>query len=61
MTDKQKERKELSEKIKLGVEIARRKLVETRAANNENLIVGDKDGNFKSVPAKDLLNQIRRS
>lgn len=61
MTDKQKERKELSEKIKLGVEIARRKLVETRAANNENLIVGDKDGNFKSVPAKDLLNQIKRS
>lgn len=61
MTDKQKKHKELSEKIKLGVEIARRRLVEARAANNENLIIGDKDGNFKSVPAKDLLQQIKRS
>lgn len=59
MTDKQKERKELSEKIKLGVEIARRKLVEARAANNENLIVGDKDGNVKSVPARELLNKAK--
>lgn len=60
MTDKQKERKELFEKIKLGVEIARRKLVEERASKNENLIIGDKDGHFKSVPAKDLLNQLNQ-
>ena len=56
MNDKQKERKELSEKIRLGVEIARCKLVEARAANNENLIIGDKNGHFKSVPAKELLS-----
>lgn len=60
MTNKQIERKELSEKIKLGVELARRKLVEARAAANENLIIGDKDGNVKSVPAKDLLNKIQQ-
>lgn len=55
-----KEHKDLSEKIKLGVELAMRKLVETRAANNENLIVGDKDGNIKSIPAKELLNKTKQ-
>jgi hypothetical protein len=49
---------ELSEKVLLGLKEAFRKLVETSAANNEELVVGDKNGNFKSVPAKDLLNSL---
>jgi hypothetical protein len=49
---------ELSEKVLKGLKKAFRKLVETSAANNEELVVGDKYGNFKSVPAKDLLNSL---
>ena len=42
---------DLSEKVLRGLRNALRKLVETSAANNQELVVGDKDGNFKSVPA----------
>jgi hypothetical protein len=49
---------ELSEKVLRGLRKAFRKLVETSAANNEELVVGDKYGNFKSVPAKDLLKNL---
>jgi hypothetical protein len=46
---------EFSSKIIKGVNKALRKLVETSAANDESLIVGDGKGGFKSVPAKELL------
>jgi hypothetical protein len=49
---------ELSEKVLEGLKKAFRKLVETSAASNEELVVGDKNGNFKSVPAKDLLKGL---
>jgi hypothetical protein len=49
---------ELSEKVLKGLKKALRKLFETRAANNQELVVGDKYGNFKSVPAKDLLKNL---
>lgn len=49
---------DLSEKVLRGLRKALRKLVETSAANNQELVVGDKDGNFKSVPAKDLLKDL---
>ncbi|MDR3679707.1 MAG: hypothetical protein P4L41_07060 [Flavipsychrobacter sp.] len=39
--------------------IAIKKLVETSAANNESLIVGDENGNPISVPAKELLNAVK--
>jgi hypothetical protein len=48
----------LSNKIMEGVNKALRELVETSAANNESLVVGDKDGSFKSVPAKELLKTL---
>ena len=47
-----------TEKVMTGVNRAVRKLVETSAANNKNLIVGDKDGNPISVPAKELLKKL---
>ena len=50
---------ELSEKVLEGLRIAFRKLVETSAKNNEELIVRDKDGIIKSVPAKDLLHLVQ--
>jgi len=48
----------LADKVMTGVNKAFRKLVETSAANNKNLIVGDKDGNPISVPAKELLKKL---
>jgi hypothetical protein len=49
---------ELSDKVLRGLTKAFRKLVEASAANNEELVVGDRYGNFKSVPAKDLLKNL---
>jgi hypothetical protein len=37
---------------------ALRKLTEAAAANNESLIVADKNGNPQSVPAKELLKTL---
>jgi len=49
---------ELSNKIMEGVNKALRNLVETSAANNQSLVVGDDHGGFKSVPAKELLKRL---
>lgn len=49
---------ELEAKVLEGMKRANRKLVETAAANNESLIIGDKDGSFKAVPAKELLKTL---
>ena len=49
---------ELADKVLEGINRANRKLVETAAAKNESLVVGDKDGNFGSVPAKELLKTL---
>ena len=49
---------DFAEKILYGVNKALRKLVETSAANNESLVVGDDNGGFKSVPAKELLKTL---
>jgi phage gp16-like protein len=49
---------DLSDKVLRGLKKALRKLVETSAANNRELVIGDKHGNFKSVPAKDLLKDL---
>lgn len=38
-----------------GIKKAVKKLIETSAANDENLIIEDEDGKVKSVPAKKLL------
>jgi hypothetical protein len=49
---------DLSDKVLRGLKKALRKLVETSAANNRELVIWDKHGNFKSVPAKDLLKDL---
>lgn len=49
-----------TEKVMVGLKKALRKLAEEAALNNENLIIGDKDGNVKSIPAKDLLKGISK-
>jgi hypothetical protein len=52
--------KELSEKILEGTRKAFKKLVETSAKNDEELVIRDKDGKIKSVPAKDLLYLVQK-
>ncbi|MCD0488533.1 hypothetical protein LPB86_09840 [Pedobacter sp. MC2016-14] len=47
-----------TEKVMLGLNIALRKMTEEAALNNESLVIGDKDGNVKSVPAKELLKTL---
>lgn len=51
---------ELSERVLLGVKKAVRKLIETNAANDEDMVIADKDGNFKIVPAKELLKGLTK-
>jgi hypothetical protein len=48
---------ELAGKVLGGVRKAVRNLIESSAANNENLIIGDRNGNVKNVPAKELLKR----
>ncbi|HEY8955870.1 hypothetical protein [Chitinophaga sp.] len=59
MNNKEKELLELSAKVMQGMKIAMRKLVESSAAENKTLIVGDKNGNPIEVPAKDLLKTLK--
>lgn len=49
-----KVKEDLSEKMKLGFEKARKKLIAEEKKNNGYLIVSDKDGNIKKIAAKDL-------
>ncbi|WP_205590003.1 hypothetical protein [Mucilaginibacter celer] len=49
---------ELEAKVLEGMRRANLKLVESAAANNESLIIGDKKGGFKAVPAKELLKTL---
>lgn len=50
----------LSEKVLEGMKNGLKKLVETSARNNEELVIRDKDGEIKSVPAKDLLHLVQK-
>jgi hypothetical protein len=58
MEDKKVYTDERFEKILQGIKKARKKLVETSAANNEDLVISDKEGNVKKIPAKDLLRGL---
>jgi hypothetical protein len=49
---------ELGKKILTGLQLSSRKLVESAAANNESLVVGDGNGNPLIVPAKELLKKM---
>ena len=49
---------ELAVKVLDGLNSALRNLAENAAAKDEELIIGDKDGNIRSVPAKELLKTL---
>jgi hypothetical protein len=42
-----------------GLRKATKNLVETKAAKNQNKVIGDKKGNIKIVPAKELLPLVQ--
>lgn len=47
-----------TDKVMVGLKKALRKLAEEAALNNESLVIGDIEGNVKSVPAKELLKTL---
>lgn len=51
------EENKILDKIKAALKIAEREFLEKKAANNETLILSDKDGKIVEVPAKELLNR----
>lgn len=50
---------EFSENLLYGLKKAMRKLVETSAKMDEELVIEDNDGQVKSVPARDLLHLVQ--
>jgi predicted ABC-type ATPase len=60
MEDKSIYLDEMSKKILEGMKKAMKKLVETSAKNDEELVIRDKDGQIRSVPAKDLLHLVQK-
>jgi hypothetical protein len=61
LTSKKIESDNLSTKVLKGVSIALRKMAESAAAKNENLIIADENGQIKSVSAKSLLRKMNKS
>ena len=53
MVFKQK-RKDLSDKIQVALDKGIKKLIAETKATNSYLVVADKDGKVKKIPAKDL-------
>lgn len=51
---------ELTNKIMAGIKKAVSDLVIKSAANDETLVIADKEGNVQLVPAKDLLESVNK-
>jgi len=47
-----------TEKVMFGLNIALRKMAEEAALQNKSLVIGDKEGNAKLIPAKELLKTL---
>lgn len=47
-----------TDKVMVGLKKALRKLAEDAALNDESLVIGDLEGNVKSIPAKELLKTL---
>jgi hypothetical protein len=51
---------EFAEKVLLGARLAYKKLVIETAAKNGSLVVRDKEGIIREVPAKELLKDLEQ-
>ena len=49
-----KKREDLSEKIKIALDKAISNVIAETKAKNSYLVIADKQGNIKKIPAKDL-------
>lgn len=49
-----KKREDLSDKIKIALDMAIEKVIAETNPKNSYLIIADKQGNIKKIPAKDL-------
>lgn len=55
------ENQHLKDKILLGLQKAFDKLVSEKAAKDQTLVIGDQHGNFKEIPAKEILSASKKS
>lgn len=46
--------KDISASLEKGLEKARKKVIEMEKKNNGYIVISDKDGKVKKIPAKDL-------
>lgn len=60
MKPKTQDLDEFSQKIMVGVRKAVRKMIEERAEIGEVVMVGDGEEGFKYVPARELLETLRK-
>jgi hypothetical protein len=51
---KRNKTEDISEKLRIGFERARQKLIEHEKKTNGYIVVSDKEGNVIKIPAKDL-------
>ena len=58
MLDQSSNIENLPEKILKGVQKAVIDLIEANAAKGEDMVICNEDGNFKIVPARDLLSNV---
>ena len=47
-----------ADKVMFGLKIALRKMTEEAALHDRSLVIGNSDGTFELVPAKDLLETL---
>ena len=50
-----KEMKELSQKIKIGLELAEKSMLEEKALRGQDVIVCDSDNIIRRIPAKEVI------
>ena len=58
MSDQRTNIDDLSEKVLKGIQKAVSDLIVANAAKGEDMVIGNEDGSFKIVPAKDLLPKL---
>ncbi|MEJ0102470.1 MAG: hypothetical protein WDO19_07935 [Bacteroidota bacterium] len=51
---KKKQKEDLSDKIKVALNKAIKKLIAEEKARDGYLVISDKEGNIKKIPARDL-------
>lgn len=50
-----KEIREFSEKIRLGLQIAEKRMLHEKALHDETVVVCDRDNNIRYIPAKQVI------